>query len=62
MPSRFVTVTCPSCFESFEIAAPPSEELPAELDYDCEICCRPMTILIEDDGGEVRAEARGTDG
>lgn len=24
-------------------------EQPAELDYDCEICCRPMTIRIEDD-------------
>ena len=60
MPSRFVTVTCPSCFQQFRVAAPPAEELPAELDYDCEICRRPMVILIEEEDGGVRAEARGT--
>jgi hypothetical protein len=59
MRSRFVTVICPSCFQPFAIAAPPREELPAELDYDCEVCCRPMVVLIEDDDGELRAEARG---
>jgi hypothetical protein len=59
--SRFVTVTCPSCFEQFEVAAPPPEELPAELDYDCEICCRPMVIRIDHDEGDVRAEARSID-
>ena len=59
MSTRFVTVTCPSCFESFEVAAPPPEELPAELDYDCEVCCRPMLILIEGDETGVWAEARG---
>jgi hypothetical protein len=53
MPPRFVNVTCPSCFQSFEVAAPPSEELPAELDYDCEICCRPMMIFIDGDGDEI---------
>jgi ribosomal protein S27E len=59
MPSRFVNVTCPSCFQSFKIAAPSPEELPAELDYDCEICCRPMVIFVDGDGGDLRAEARG---
>jgi len=39
MRAAFVTVTCPSCFEQFEVAAPPSEELPTEFDYDCEVCC-----------------------
>ncbi len=59
MSSRFLTITCPSCFEQFEIAAPDLDELPAELDYDCEICCRPMVIscFVEED--EIRAEARG---
>jgi len=59
MPFGFVSVTCPSCFQQFEVAAPPAEELPAELDYDCEICCRPLVISIRRDGGGVVAEARG---
>jgi hypothetical protein len=59
MPARFVTVTCPSCFQQFEIAAPPADELPAELDYDCEVCCRPLVIFIQDDGDGIQAEARG---
>jgi len=58
MPFHFLTVTCPSCFQEFEIAAPGVDELPAELDYDCEICCRPMVIscFVEDD--RIYAEAR----
>jgi hypothetical protein len=53
-------VTCPSCFEVFEIAAPPLSELPCEIDYDCEVCCRPMFVAFEDDGdGGVSAWARG---
>ena len=59
MAGTFVTVTCPSCFESFEVQAPAPGELPAEWDYDCEICCRPMVISFTEDDGEVVAEARG---
>ncbi|MEZ5278465.1 MAG: CPXCG motif-containing cysteine-rich protein [Opitutaceae bacterium] len=56
---EFIEVTCPSCFESFEIAAPNPEELPAVLDYDCEVCCRPMEIDVREDDGFIFAEARG---
>jgi hypothetical protein len=59
VPARFVKVTCPACFQRFEIAVPPSTEMPAELDYDCEICCRPMVIFLEGDEDEIRVEARG---
>jgi hypothetical protein len=48
----FTAVTCPHCFQTFELAAPPPCELPASLDYDCEICCRPMTIHIDWDALE----------
>ncbi|HEX2748346.1 MAG TPA: CPXCG motif-containing cysteine-rich protein [Verrucomicrobiales bacterium] len=54
-----VTVVCPFCFQEFSVTPPAQSELPAEWDYDCEICCRPMVISFEDDGGgEVYAEAR----
>ena len=52
-------VSCPACFETFEVALPAIDELPADLDYDCEVCCRPMMILVSCEQGEVRAEARG---
>ncbi len=51
-------VTCPSCFEVFAIAVPLAGERPCELDYDCEICCRPMVIDVDAEGG---AYARSLD-
>ena len=51
-----VPVTCPTCFEVFEVALPSPGELPAEVDYDCEVCCRPMVIRFDEQGG---AEAMG---
>ena len=53
-------VTCPFCFEVFEVAVPPAQEIPCEVDYDCEVCCRPMLIMFESmgSGGEVIANAR----
>jgi hypothetical protein len=39
-------ITCPTCFESFEIPIPPDSEMPTEYDYDCEVCCRPMLIIL----------------
>ncbi|MAB60530.1 MAG: hypothetical protein CMO46_08335 [Verrucomicrobiales bacterium] len=41
---ELVSITCPTCFENFEILSPPPSELPTEIDYDCEICCSPMMI------------------
>lgn len=52
-------VTCPTCFEHFEVSLPPPEETPSEVDYDCEVCCRPMVIRYHEDFGEVVAEANG---
>jgi hypothetical protein len=54
-----VFVICPACFEEFGVTPPSPDELPAEWDYDCEVCCRPMLIVFEDDGEDgVLAEAR----
>ena len=41
---ELVSITCPTCFEVFEILSPPASEVPSEIDYDCEICCSPMII------------------
>ena len=52
-------VICPSCFEEFEVMAPPPEEVPCEVDYDCEVCCRPMLIRFDEMDGEVFGDAVG---
>lgn len=44
-------VQCPSCGEHFSVPRPPAAECPAQLDYDCEVCCRPMVIVIDEEGG-----------
>ncbi len=49
-PMDFAEVVCPTCFERFEVALPPPDEVPAEVDYDCEICCRPMRIVFDGEG------------
>jgi phage FluMu protein Com len=46
---QFAEVTCPTCFEVFEVAMPHPDEMPTEVDYDCEICCRPMVIVFTED-------------
>ena len=50
-------VCCPCCGEFFPIPVPPEGERPAQMDYDCEVCCRPFVLVI-DRGGH--AEARGS--
>ena len=50
-------VMCPSCGEWFAVAVPSRDECPAVLDYDCEVCCRPMVIVFS--GGDVFARGLG---
>lgn len=54
-----VEVQCPTCFEYFYVHAPSLEECPCDLDYDCEICCRPMILHFEADDDEVIGYASG---
>lgn len=49
-------VRCPSCGEAFFVTVPGLEECPAEMDYDCEVCCRPFVLLFDEFG---HAESRG---
>ena len=54
-----VTVVCPTCFEEFDVPAPSPDEVPCDVDYDCEVCCRPMRIYFDQDDGEVNGTAYG---
>ncbi|MEJ6571529.1 MAG: CPXCG motif-containing cysteine-rich protein [Akkermansiaceae bacterium] len=49
------SVTCPSCFEAFQVALPAAEECPCEVDYDCEVCCRPMIISFSENMADARS-------
>jgi len=51
-------VQCPSCFEYFAVSIPPVVECPTNLDYDCEVCCRPMVIVVDEEGA---AQAQSMD-
>ncbi len=61
MGMETLSVICPTCFETFEIVAPSTGEVPAELDYDCAVCCAPMVISVWVVDDEVSAEARSID-
>ena len=56
-PQQTCEVTCPFCFQLFEVAAPPIDTLPATVDYDCEICCRPVLLHFDLDAETVTATA-----
>lgn len=54
-----VPVICPTCFEEFEVPAPGITEVPCDVDYDCEVCCRPMRIAFDEEDDEIVANAYG---
>ena len=58
-PMHTTPVTCPSCFQEFEVPAPAFGEIPCDVDYDCEVCCRPLRIFFEEVDGEVIGTAYG---
>lgn len=57
-----VEIICPTCGESFEVPAPHESEVPCSVDYDCEICCRPMLVSFWEENGAVNGEAQGLGG
>jgi hypothetical protein len=47
-----LSIQCPHCGESFVIALDVSEGS-AEFVVDCEVCCRPMTVMVRINDGEI---------
>jgi Cysteine-rich CPXCG len=47
-----ITIQCPHCGESFTLAVDLSEGS-AEFVVDCEVCCRPMTVSLQVENGEL---------
>jgi hypothetical protein len=49
---NFAQIQCPWCGESFEVIVDLSVGN-HQLTTDCEVCCRPMDLLIELEEGEL---------
>jgi hypothetical protein len=47
-----LSIECPHCGETFTLAFEPSEGS-AEFTADCEVCCRPMTVVVRVSEGEL---------
>ncbi len=48
-----LSIECPHCGETFPLALDAGEGS-AEFTVDCEICCRPMTVVVRiGDNGEI---------
>ena len=47
-----ISIDCPHCGESFSLALDVSEGS-AEFIIDCEVCCRPMTVAVQIEDGEI---------
>jgi len=44
-------IICPVCGELFDVSTIPPEDFGSTLDYDCEVCCRPLLIEVNSEGG-----------
>ncbi len=42
--------TCPYCGEVVEIVV--ESDVGGEMVWDCEVCCRPWSVIVESDGDE----------
>lgn len=50
-------IQCPYCLQWLDYPIPPvGEDRDVELDYDCEVCCRPLLVIVSECGA---AEVRG---
>ena len=46
-PVAWIEVHCPSCYETFEV--PLEADVDGVLTVDCEICCRPIELVVDHD-------------
>ena len=51
-----LTVACPYCGEEFEVHVT-SEEDGQTMYEDCEVCCRPISLHVHTEEGELQIEA-----
>lgn len=47
-----LAIQCPHCGEQFSLAFDATEG-DSEFIIDCEVCCRPMTVTVQMESGEI---------
>ena len=52
--SSFLAITCPHCGEDFEVSFDAGDG-DTEFITDCEICCRPMTVVVHVRAGRIES-------
>jgi hypothetical protein len=50
-----ILIQCPQCGEDFAIQVETAVEGVVEMIEDCAVCCRPATVRITTEGGEIAA-------
>ena len=58
MVVEYIEITCPYCWERFSISAEPETGDSQELVVDCEICCRPIRVVLTIEDGRMHANFR----
>ena len=53
---EWISVSCPYCGEDFEVHVT-SEQDGQTMYEDCEVCCRPVSLHIQTEDGELQVEA-----
>lgn len=59
-PAQFATLWCPYCGEANEMLVEPAAGTHRYVE-DCQVCCRPIEILLSVDGDDWTVEARRDD-
>ncbi|WP_339670317.1 CPXCG motif-containing cysteine-rich protein [Dasania marina] len=54
------TISCPYCGEAINVLIN-AEDLGQGYIEDCQVCCKPITLVLSDDSGEITVSAYGED-
>ncbi len=53
MSENLVDIQCPCCYAWFSFALQEVGDSAVEMDYDCEVCCNPMRVIVTADDAYV---------
>ena len=51
-------IQCPYCWESFTLLVDESEGEEQAFVYDCEVCCRPIDVMVSIHGEDIQIRTK----